>query len=329
MNKEKKIFDVFGIGNPLVDFIIKINNKEFMEFNLKKGACHIMEQEELENFFNKLKRYELIKEMGDATANTLVTIAQLGGNVVYAGKIGNDEHGIYYEKELIKAGVKSNIKKHTKKTGRVIAFVTEDKERTFVVDLGASCFLEKEDLFEEDIKKSKILYLTGYQLENKRLRETCLHAINIAKENNVKIAIDLADVNVIKKINQELREIINYVDVLFANEKEAEEFIKNKGKNMLVSFPKNIELVCIKRGSKGSWIMHNNKIMEIKPFKARAIDTTGAGDNYAAGILYGLTHNIDIRASAKLASYLGAKSTEKYGARLKLKNLDLKDILLL
>jgi len=319
--KDEKIFDVFGIGNPLIDFVVKISENEFMEFNLKKGACHIMEEEELEEFFEKIKKYGIIKNMGDATANTLNTIAQLGGNVVYAGKVGKDEHGLYYEKELMKAGVKTNIKKHHKRTGRVIALVTEDAERTFVVNLGAACFLEKEDLFEEDIKRSKILYITAYQLENERLKETCLHAIDIAKKNNVKIAIDLADVNVIKKIKEEIKEIIKDVDIIFANEEEAKVFTNSEGKAMFDYFPKSIELVCIKRGSKGSWIRYRDEVKEIKPFKVKAIDSTGAGDNYAAGILYGLTHGMTVEGAAELASYLGAKVTEKYGGRLEKEDL--------
>ena len=133
-----KIFDVFGIGNPIIDFLVRVNEEEFRQCNLKKGMCHIMEENEIEPLFESIKGRDIVKRPGDATANTLNTIAQLGGNVVYTGKIGNDEYGTYYEKEIVRAGIKSNIKKGDKRTGRVIVFVTPDAERTFAVNLGAA-----------------------------------------------------------------------------------------------------------------------------------------------------------------------------------------------
>jgi len=325
--QKNKKYDVFGIGNPLIDFLVQIDEDEFLNFNLAKGTCTVMEEDEIEKISSQLEKYEFTKSPGDATANTITTLGKLGANVVYAGKVGNDEYGLYYEQDLIASKVKPNLNKHAKKTGKAIALVTPDTERTFAVNLGAAYHLEKEDLFEEDLKNSKILHLTGYQLDNETIRSTCLHAIKIAKENNVKVSIDLADINMINSNKEIMKEIIKDADIIFANEQEAIALTGKTGLDVINEISKNTDLVCIKIGENGSWIKYENTIIKIEPVKTKAIDTTGAGDNYAAGILYGITHNMKIDDAAHLASVLAAKAVSKIGARLseeELKDLDLK-----
>jgi sugar/nucleoside kinase (ribokinase family) len=253
-------------------------------------------------------------------------IALLGGNVVFCGKVGRDKHGDIYEEKIVQNGVKSNISRCDKSmTGHAITFITPEGERTFAVHLGAAINLQKEDVFFDDLKESKILHIEGYQLEDKNLREVSLHAMQFAKKNNVKISIDLADAGVVSRNKEDLRKIVkDYADIIFANEEEAYAFSGKKGTEALNEIAKISEMAIVKLGKDGSLVQKGKEICRIKGIKAKAVDTTGAGDMYAAGFLYGLCKGHDMMICGNLGSYFAAKVVEQVGARLD--RINVKDV---
>lgn len=310
--------DVFGIGNPLIDMLIKVDDKVLDKLKLKKGTLHLINKEqELKDILEKIKELKIKVSPGDSTANTLAGIALLGGKTIFVGKTGDDKHGIYYEKTLTKSNVESSLKKNKGLTGKCITFITSDSERTFVVYLGACLNLKKEDLIEKEITDSKFLHLTGYQLEDPNLREMSIHAMKIAKENKTKISIDLADPELIQRNLKDLKQITKkYADIIYLNEKEAKSFTGKEPETAVNKLNDYADIAIVKLGKEGSLINDNGRIIMIAGIKANAVDTTGAGDMYSACILYGLCNNWDLEKAGNLASKLAAKVVEQIGARL-------------
>src|SRR3989339_224649 len=249
---DMKKYDVFGIGSALMDLLIEIEPKELLEMDLKHGEMHLIDEEKSKKILERLKKYNVRIAPGGSSANTLVDIARLGGKVVFCGKVGRDSHGDIYEQKLKDHNIKSNISQGSLKTGHAINFITPDSQRTFATHLGATLELKKEDIFAEDIKASKILHIEGYQLEDKNLREAAIHAMDIAKKNNVKISIDLSDPALVKRNIGHIRLLVKkYAGIVFANEEEAREFTGQEPEKALDSIAEFCDTVIIKLGKKG------------------------------------------------------------------------------
>ncbi len=315
--EDNKKFDVITIGNALMDILVKVNDEKFLTLKLDKGTMSLVDSFTIKKIEDNLLGHEMILEPGGASANTLSCLALLGCNVVFCGTVGKDNHGEIYEKKMNEYGVLSKIAKKEGITGRAMTLITPDSQRTFAVHLGVASKIGYEDILEDDIKNSKILYLTAYELIDEHLRKTCLKFMEIAEKHGTKIALDLADPNVIKSNLYDLKYVVEkHVNILFANETEAKAFTGFEGEDAAVEMGKYCEMAVVKIGEKGSVIRTQDKTFRVQGFKANAMDTTGAGDTYAAGILYGIVNNLSVEKSGLLGSYLAAKVVEKIGARL-------------
>jgi sugar/nucleoside kinase (ribokinase family) len=313
-------YDVFGIGNALMDFLIEIREDEFVELDLKKGQFHMIDAEKSKKILKKVEEQEKKIKLvpGGSAANTLHGIALLGGNVVFCGKVGKDKHGDIYEEKIVQGGVKSNISRCDKSmTGHAITFITPEGERTFAVHLGAAVNLQKENVFFDDLKESKILHIEGYQLEDKNLRDVSINAMQHAKKNNVKVSIDLADPGVVSRNKKDIYEMVkNYADIIFANEEEAKAFTGKEAVEALNEISGMAEIAVVKLGKKGSLVKKGKDVYTIGGINVKAVDTTGAGDMYAAGFLYGLTHGHNLKVCGNIGSNFAAKVVQQVGARL-------------
>jgi len=313
-----KTNDVIGLGNALMDFLIEVEDHKLVEFNLSKGEFHLIDAEKAQQLLQTIKEQELKIETvpGGSAANTLKGIALLGGGAILCGKIGMDEHGEVYEQQMSNHGVVSRLNKHDAVTGHAITFITPDTERTFSVHLGAAIELYKEDVLEEDIAKSKILHLEGYQLEGST-QATVLHAMELAKKHGTLISIDLADPGVVRRNKILFTEVLNNVDIVFVNEKEALEFTSLEDEEAALELAKKVKIAIVKVGEKGSFICSNGEITKVGIVQAQAIDTTGAGDSYAAGFLYGYCNDWSLEESGRLGALLAAKVVEQKGVGMK------------
>jgi len=321
-----KDYDVIGLGNTIMDLLVEIEEHKLLEMNLKKGEFHLVDEQKSKELLEKinLSQFKIKTVPGGSSANTIRGIAMLGGKVILYGKVGKDKHGETYVQEMKEHGVNPRINHDSSATGNAITFITPDAERTFSVHLGAAIKLHKEDLLEEDIKRGKILHLEGYQIEGPT-RETVLHAITLARKNNTLVSIDLADPGVIKRNKVFLQELaLNYADIVFVNEMEAKEFTgyeeEEAAKEIGKSKGKQNKIVIVKLGKRGSIICKNGMITRIDPFPAKVIDTTGAGDCYAAGFLYAFCQGWPIEKAGKLGSLFAAKVVEQTGVVIR--NLD-------
>lgn len=314
-----KINDVIGLGNTLMDFLIEIEDDTLKEFNLKKGEMHLEDELKAKEILRQLEKSSLKIDLvpGGSAANTLKGVAFLGGGAILCGKVGQDQQGKKYVQEMEKLRVTSRIKEHPAfGTGHAITFITPDAQRTFSVHLGAAVHLAKEDILEEDIASSKILHLEGYQLEGKT-QEALLHVMELARKHGTLISLDLADPGVVRRNKNLLAQLVRTnVDILFVNEEEARAFVGLPAEEAVQALGKQVRIAVVKRGEKGSLIYADNQILKINPFPAKAIDTTGAGDSYAAGFLYGYCHDWSIEKAGKLGSLLAARVVEQKGVRL-------------
>jgi sugar/nucleoside kinase (ribokinase family) len=309
--------DVVSLGNPLMDILIDVEEGFLKELNLIKGNMHLLNQDEIEKMEEKLKGYKKKLAPGGSEANTLAALSMLGRKVMYFGKVGKDREGEEYRTQLIGNGVISRIVKVDGLTGRAITFITPDSERTFATHLGVAVSLEDNEINEADIMEAKFLHITSYILSADATRKACFRALEIAKNNNVKICLDLGDPNIINAHKEILSRVAQeYADIIIANESEAKAFTGLNPKEALDKLAKIAEIAIIKLGSKGSIIKSKGAFLEIPGFKAQCIDTTGAGDIYTAGFLYGLLNNLDLKTSGTIASFISSKVCEVKGARL-------------
>ncbi len=316
-------YDVIGIGNALMDILVEADEGKIKELKLNKGNVHYLNEKEIKKIHNSLQKEKIIIAPGGSVANTAAGIANLGGKVLFYGCIGEDEHGVIYEKGLLELGITPRVIKKGGVTGNALTFITKDRERTFAVHLGVAGNLETEHILEEDIRNSKILHVEGYQLENVKTKKVILHAMEIAKRNNIMISLDLSDSKIIKNNLNGFKKIVKgYVDILFSNEDEARAFTGKEPEGALNEIAEMVDIAIVKIGAEGSLIKQKDRVYKIDGVKANAIDTTGAGDMYAAGILYGIAHGLDLEKAGKLGSYAAAKVVEQTGARL---NYSLKD----
>ncbi len=312
--------DVVGLGNALMDFLIELDDHQFQEFNLTKGEMHLVDAAQAARILAVMDKSKACIEMvpGGSVANTLKGIAFLGGKTILCGKVGNDAQGVAYVQEMERYGVKAKITQHpTHSTGHAIGFITPDAQRTFSVHLGAAIHLAKEDVVEDDIAQSRILHLEGYQLEG-NTADAVLHAIDLAHKHETVISLDLADPGLIRRHKKLLQDVLKRgVDIVFVNEHEAKEFTGKDPELAAIELGTMVKIAVVKLGSKGSIVIGDGQLHYIAPFPAKAIDTTGAGDTYAAGFLYGYIHGWDLAKAGKFGSLFASKVVEQKGVRLK------------
>jgi sugar/nucleoside kinase (ribokinase family) len=310
---EEKIIDVTGLGNALMDLLVEADESLFATTNLTKGNMYLVEEEEAKRLLTGLQDVKYRHTPGGAAANTIKAVAALGGEAVLFAKVGDDEHGSAYIEAIELHGVKTRIGTHTSTTGHALTFITPDAQRTFSVHLGAALMLGKEDIIENDIAQSKVLHLEAFQLEGPT-HDTVIHAIELAKKHHTLISIDLADSLLVTRNIDVFKEVVTRdVDILFANENEARAFTGKEGIDALREMAGMVDVAVLKLGEHGSLISMNDEITKIEPIIVKAVDTTGAGDTYAAGFLYGYTHGWDAKQSGILGSHLAAKVIEKIG----------------
>jgi sugar/nucleoside kinase (ribokinase family) len=328
INKKKdknKQWDILGIGHPLLDIAINIDEKMLKNLNIKKGSMNLVSEKESRDVLKKLGKIKLKLALAGSASNMLSGANALGNRVSFLGVVGKDKYGKMYQEKMEKEGVISHLVFHEGNvTGHSIILITPDGERTMATHLGAASNFGKEHIKEDEIKKSKILHVEGYKLENPNTRRALLHAIKIAKENQTIISMDLSDTGLIRRNKKLFKDIVKkYIDVVFANEDEAMEFSGKKNPaEALKEIAKNCKIAVVKLGAKGSLIEQGKKVFKIKPYKVDMINTNGAGDTYAAGILHGLINGLKLQDAGKIASHIAGLVVASSGARLDKKHIN-------
>lgn len=303
------------MGNALVDILIRVDDEHILEkFELPKGSMQLVDNTKSIEVINGTKKFRHARSSGGSAANTIHGLAMLGIGTGFIGSIGKDETGDFFEKDMTTAGVKTYLLRRNNVTGTAVTLITPDSERTFATHLGAAVELDEKDIEPDFYKGYDILYIEGYLISSFALIEK---ACRLAKENSMLVALDLASYNVVESNLDSFRRIVNdYTDILFANETEAEAFTGVPREYALPLLSRATDITVFKTGEKGSWIKKGNETFKIDPFRVKCIDTTGAGDLYAAGFLYGYALGLDLEMCGTIGSLMGGKVIEIPGARM-------------
>jgi fructokinase len=310
---------ILGIGNAIVDVFVKVDDNFLSKNKLTKGSMKLIEKSEFENLKSKIKIEKL--EAGGSVANTMAGISYLGGNSSFIGKVNCDEFGKIYKKSLEKINISFlySEKEENLSTGASIIFITPDSERTMCTYLGISSQLSEEDINEDYIKDYEIIFLEGYLWDKGMSEEMFKYVINLAKKNNIKVAMSLSDIFCVTRHREDFYKLLkNDLDILIGNEHEINELIQKN--NLLDSMNelKNInKLIIITRSENGSVAVLNNEITNCESIKVdKILDLTGAGDLFAAGFLKEYLYKSSIKKCLLTGSKLAAQVIQKIGARL-------------
>lgn len=309
------MYGVLGIGNALVDVIIKIQNEDILKkFSLPKGSMQLVNNELAEEIEKESLNSPLFFASGGSAANTIHGLAKLGIKAGYIGKTGDDKYGMFFRKDLRSVGINAFIENGNSATGRAITLVTPDSERTFATYLGSAVELEFSDFEKSPFRNYSLLHLEGYLVQNRELVESMLR---LAKSSGLKTSLDLSSYNVVEANLDFLKEIVNqYVDIVFANEEEAFAFTGEKPDAAIGKIAEVCDIAVVKTGKSGSLVQKGDEIHQIGVINANSIDTTGAGDLYAAGFLYGLMNNLSLIKCGKIGALLAGKVIENLGAKI-------------
>ena len=310
--------DVVGIGNAMVDAIITSNKEELAQHQINRDSMNLIDEE----LKNKLHQNYTIKEMisGGSLGNSMFGITSFGGNGSFIGKIKKDDAGMFLQKNMVKEGLKFPLgfTSPNISTGCCTIFVEEDGTRTMCTFLGAGSTIGPEDIFAEQIIGHKIAYLEGYLWDNENAKNAMKKMVKICKKDNQKIAFTLSDLFCVDRHRNSFTELIkNDVDILFGNEEEIGAMSESKSINDSIDYAKSLNITCaITLAERGSLIIKNNDIIEIPAIDInKVVDTTGAGDLFASGFLYGLSKNKELEVCGHLASVAAAEIISHYGAR--------------
>jgi sugar/nucleoside kinase (ribokinase family) len=306
---------VLGMGNALVDIITTLTNDEILAtFGLPKGSM-ILVDHETSNFLNaETAGLPKQKASGGSAANTIHGLAHLGVETGFIGMVGDDDLGNFFFKDMKNKQINPILFKSIRETGRAMAFVSPDSERTFATYLGAAIELSTKDLDSNIFAGYDYLYIEGYLVQNHQLIEK---ALRIAGKNGLKVCIDLASFNIVEEHRVFFLEMIRkYVDILFANNFEAESLTGEKPENAIQLLGEMTEIAIIKTGATGSLVYSEGALNRVGVRPSTPVDTTGAGDMYAAGFLFGLIHKQPLEICGKIGATIAGKVIEVYGAKM-------------
>ena len=313
------MYDVIGISHALIDLCADVDEAFLEKFKLDIGSMQLVDDKGFKEIHDELDKKNIKVEFGGSVSNTIDGLHLLGCKVAEFAKVGNDEYGNMIMNEKDKKKIGNFITRHDSPTGTVLALITPEGERTFVVCLGAAAHLGEEDVPKKDIQNTKIIHFTGYEFESPVVKGAVEKAIKIAKENKILVSFDLADSGLVQRNFAELKTFVeNNVDILFANEEEAEEFTGMTPEKAVNKIAEIVDYAVVKMGENGSIIKisNENNTYNIKANKVNTKDTTGAGDMYSACILYGIVKGLNLDKAGKIASEAASKVVEKKGARL-------------
>ncbi len=312
-----KNHDVLGIGNAIVDVLAQVPEEFIARHNMRKASMTLIAQEEAETIYQSLATPKTIA--GGAVANSMVGISMLGGRAAYIGKTAADPLGDIFAGDMKKIGVHFKTKPLSsgQSTARSMIVVTPDGQRTMNTYLGAALFLEQSDIDAAVIQNSKIVFIEGYLWDTPHLRPHLELAAKLCAAHGTKLAFTLSDAWLIDRHRDDMRKFVrDYVDILFSNELEITSFYQTADLDeAMIHLRKDCEIGIITQSENGSKIVHRDGVIDIAAVETKVVDTTGAGDLYAGGFLFGVSQGMPLERCGKIASICAAEAISHLGAR--------------
>jgi sugar/nucleoside kinase (ribokinase family) len=306
---------VLGMGNALVDILTRIEKEEILkDFGLPKGSMTLVDLDTSNYIDTETAQMPKTKASGGSAANTIHGLAHLGIETGFVGNVGDDELGKFFKKDLQDNQITPILFRSMHDTGRAMALVTSDSERTFATYLGAAVDLSSDDITHDIYEGYDYFYIEGYLVQNKEMFEK---AIRLAHNAGLKICMDLASYNIVEEHVSFFKTIISkYVDILFANEEEIKALTGSTPEAGANEIKELVEIAVIKIGAEGSFCVSDQGAVRIGVRPSNPIDTTGAGDLYAAGFINGHIRGLDLETCGKMGAVLAGRIIEVYGAKM-------------
>lgn len=319
----KKIssYDVYGIGNALIDIEFNVTEKTLCKLNIEKGVRTLVDTTQQKKLLSSLRNFSNKKTCGGSAANTIATTALLGGKCFYNCRVANDELGKFFLNKMKELSIETNAdleNSQTANTGSCIVLITPDAERSMNTCLNIAEKISKNDLDLSVLKKSNYLYIEGYLIVSSMMRSVTTAAFEYAKRHHIKTSLSLSDLNVVRHYKKELQTLMkNKIDLLFCNKEESFCFCETKNlEETKIQLQQYAKTFAITLGEKGSILFDGKHFTHAKAYNVTAINTVGAGDTFAGAFLYALTHDYDFVAAGNFANIAAAYVVRKTGAHL-------------
>lgn len=308
---------IIGLGNALVDVLATLKDDTLLdEMGLPKGSMQLIDESKLQQINSEFSQMKTHLATGGSAGNTILGLACLGAGTGFVGKVGNDRYGDFFRENLLKNRIEDNLLiSESLPSGVASTFISPDGERTFGTFLGAASSLKAEDLTLDMFKGYAYLFIEGYLVQD---HEMILHAIELAKEAGLQICLDMASYNIVASDLDFFSLLINkYVDIVFANEEEAKAFTGKEPEEALRTIGRKCSIAIVKVGANGSYLRKGTEEIKVSAIPvAKVVDTTGAGDYFAAGFLYGLTCGYSLEKCAKIGSILSGNVIQVIGTTI-------------
>ena len=312
--------DVYGVGNALVDIEYEVEDNFFPVHGIRRGVMTLVSHERQQEVIAALRARGNMRKMmgGGSVANSLYAISNFGGRTFLSCKVADDEAGNFYLRELGEHNIQTRGDLHNVETGRCLIMISSDAERTMYTFLGASEFLSPADLDFAAVRRSRYVYIEGYLVSSDSGRAAAIELRKFAETNRVKTALSFSDPSLLEIFPEQMKEMLGgSLDLLFCNEQEACLWTGTADLGQAcVALRSVAKRFVVTKGAKGSVLFDGNYFVEIDAHKVSAVDTTGAGDAFAGGFLYGLTNGRSFAESGRLASRAAGEVVSRFGPRL-------------
>ena len=313
---------IIGMGNALVDVLVRIDDDSLLEkLHLPKGSMQLIQEDTLSEIRKYTSGMKIHRSTGGSAGNTVCALAALGANPGFIGKVGQDDTGAFFGDTLRQRGVNALLATCDLPSGIASTFISTDGERTFGTYLGAAATLRAEDLSRKMFAGYNYLYIEGYLLQD---HDLMLRAVQLAKEEGLQVCLDMASYNVVEAERDFFDQlIVKYVDIVFANESEALAYTGKAPHEALEEIASKCSIAVVKTGKEGSLVKKGTEVIQLLSCPVdNVLDTTGAGDFYAAGFMYGLTCGYSLEKCVQISTILATAVIQEVGTTLPAKKWD-------
>lgn len=312
-------YQLYGLGNALVDIFIEVSEDEFATLGYPRGSTQLVGPAEQKTLLDRFEKRDMRLVSGGSVANSTVAFAQLGGQAAFLGCVGDDRYGLFYQAEFEELGIDmGNPVVVGQSTGTCPCLITPDAERTMCACLAVSSQLSAQHVDERRLKNAEWLFIEGYTLANPQTGESAVReALRLARRNNVRVALTCSEAFVVKHSRDAFFETLAQTDLVFCNATEACAVTEaSSAEEAFAELAGKVPSALVTNGPHGAYVRHGGIEAHVPAFPCQPIDLTGAGDMLAGAFLYGITHGIAPDRAARAACYLAMKVICQVGARL-------------
>ncbi|MGB3509206.1 MAG: adenosine kinase [Microcoleaceae cyanobacterium] len=313
--------DVFGVGNALVDILAFVEEDLITKHSLQKSGMTLMDAQRQGSILHDLEHTSLQMRSGGSAANSMIAIAQSGGTGIFVAKVASDPNGELYRQDMLESNIEFNAVPTSMEngpTGTCVVLTTPDAERTMCTNLGVSINLGADDIDVEQIRRCKYSYLEGYLWSAPDAKQACIQTMEESKRQGVEVCFTFSDQFLVDMFADDFRQLVSdYSNVLFCNADEVRSFCGIESlQECAVKIGNLVETAFITNGKEGCLVVDNQQITSVAGFPVKAIDTVGAGDAFAGGVLFGITHGFSPTQAARWGNYLASEVVQIQGPRL-------------